>query len=129
VPPLLPRDADLDYKVKKSVERVSENLLISSNEPSLALYRLQEHVRRAAPPTVARRGHVRVLQGQLAGACYDLEYALGAVQEMSEAAPTLAAMQEALKEAVYYRQQLRYETQRRLPSQQVDNLWIHRPRH
>ncbi|KAA0184728.1 hypothetical protein HAZT_HAZT009101 [Hyalella azteca] len=58
------------------VERISENLHISANEPSLALYRLQEHVRRAAPPTVARRHHVTQLHSQLQGTCYDVEYAL-----------------------------------------------------
>ncbi|RXG68967.1 Pre-mRNA-splicing factor ATP-dependent RNA helicase DHX15, partial [Armadillidium vulgare] len=47
-----------------------------ANEPSLAVYRLQEHVRRALPPTVARRQHVLQLHSQLQGACYDVEYAL-----------------------------------------------------
>lgn len=57
-------------------ERVSENIHISANEPSLAVYRLQEHVRRALPPTVSRRQHVTSLHSQLQGACYDVEYAL-----------------------------------------------------
>ena len=57
------------------MSRTSENIVISANDPSLALYRLQEHVRRAAPPTVARRQRVAQFLPQLAGACYDLEYA------------------------------------------------------
>lgn len=60
-----------------ALERVSENIHISANEPSLAVYRLQEHVRRALPPTVSRRQHVTALHSQLQGACYDVEYALG----------------------------------------------------
>ena len=60
-----------------ALERVSENIHISANEPSLAVYRLQEHVRRALPPTVTRRTHVTALHSQLQGACYDVEYALG----------------------------------------------------
>ena len=60
-----------------AVERMSENIHISANEPSLAVYRLQEHVRRACPPMVSRRQHVLTLNTQLQGACYDVEYALG----------------------------------------------------
>ncbi|KAF2353485.1 BLOC-1-related complex subunit 8, partial [Trinorchestia longiramus] len=67
---------DLTVCLRTGVERISENLHISANEPSLALYRLQEHVRRAAPPTVARRHHVTQLHSQLQGTCYDVEYAL-----------------------------------------------------
>ena len=59
-----------------AIERISENIHISANEPSLAVYRLQEHVRRALPPTVTRRQHVTQLHSQLQGACYDVEYSL-----------------------------------------------------
>lgn len=49
---------------------------IVANEPSLALYRLQEHVRKALPPMVERRVEVTKLQHELQGRCYDVEYAL-----------------------------------------------------
>ena len=46
-------------QVKKTSERISENLHICANEPSLALYRLAEHVRKALPPTTESRVDVR----------------------------------------------------------------------
>ncbi|XP_042855436.1 BLOC-1-related complex subunit 8 homolog [Penaeus japonicus] len=113
VPPQPPNDPDLEVKVKKALERVSENIHISANEPSLAVYRLQEHVRRALPPTVSRRQHVTALHSQLQGACYDVEYALGAVRSMNDASEKFTSLQELLKSAIFHRQQLKYEQTRR----------------
>jgi BLOC-1 related complex subunit 8 len=59
-----------------AAERISENMHIVANEPSLALFRLQEHVRKALPPMVERRVEVTKLQHELQGRCYDVEYAL-----------------------------------------------------
>jgi hypothetical protein len=50
---------------------------IVANEPSLAFYRLQEHVRKALPPMVEKRVEVTKLHLELQGRCYDVEYAVG----------------------------------------------------
>lgn len=73
-------DPQLESKVKKATERISENIHIIANEPSLAFYRLQEHVRKALPPMVEKRVEVAKLHGDLQGRCYDVEYAVGAVK-------------------------------------------------
>lgn len=89
-------DADLEVKARKSkflplkyvshyyviknilaTERISENMHIVANEPSLAFYRLQEHVRKALNPMVDRRVDVNKLHQELQGRCYDIEYAVG----------------------------------------------------
>lgn len=49
---------------------------IVANEPSLAFYRLQEHVRKALNPMVERRVAVEKLHVELQGRCYDIEYAV-----------------------------------------------------
>lgn len=59
-----------------ATERISENMHIVANEPSLAFYRLQEHVRKALPPMVERRVEVTKLHNELQGRCYDVEYAV-----------------------------------------------------
>lgn len=87
-------DADLEVKARKSVyssshktilllfiafaatERISENMHIVANEPSLAFYRLQEHVRKALNPMVDRRVDIKKLHQELQGRCYDIEYAI-----------------------------------------------------
>jgi hypothetical protein len=102
----LPSDPELETKVKKGMklcqeyvylivrctshmcnrschvsliatERISENMHIVANEPSLAFYRLQEHVRKALPPMVEKRVEVTKLHHELQGRCYDVEYAVG----------------------------------------------------
>lgn len=59
-----------------AMERVSENMHVVANEPSLALYRLQEHVRKALPFMVEKRGEFGQLHEQLQGRCYDADYAI-----------------------------------------------------
>lgn len=93
------KDADLNFKVKKSkiytillwsffiykyifgtpslaTEKISENMHIVANEPSLAFYRIQEHVRKVLPLIVDRKAEVQQLQQDLQGHCYDMEYAV-----------------------------------------------------
>ena len=41
-------DSELENKVKKTSERICENLHIIANEPSLAFYRISEHVRKVS---------------------------------------------------------------------------------
>lgn len=47
---------------------------IVANEPSLAFYRLQEHVRKSLPPMVEKRVEVVQLNHDLQGCLYDVEY-------------------------------------------------------
>ncbi|CAB3364389.1 Hypothetical predicted protein [Cloeon dipterum] len=106
-------DHDLATKSKKATERISENMHIVANEPSLAFYRVQEHVRKALPPMVSKRVEVKKLNQELQGRCYDLEYALGAVKSMESAEPTFKNLQDLTKNAIYFKQQLKYEESRR----------------
>lgn len=97
---MITSDPDLNFKVKKSMlnhylryfifsnsnnhivlatEKISENMHIVANEPSLALYRIQEHVRKVLPMIVDRKAEVLQLQQELQGHCYDMEYAVGYV--------------------------------------------------
>ena len=49
---------------------------ICANEPSLAFFRLSEHVRKALPPTVESRQQVQTIQRQLGVAYEDADVAL-----------------------------------------------------
>lgn len=59
-----------------AMERVSENMHVVANEPSLALYRLQEHVRKSLPFMVEKRAEFVQLHEQLQGRTYDADYAV-----------------------------------------------------
>jgi len=106
-------DTELENKVKKTSERICENLHIVANEPSLAFYRIAEHVRKALPPTVESRTEVKRLNQQLQGAFYDAEYGLQTVKSMEGAVPHLTNIQELLKNAIFLQQQLKYEQTRK----------------
>lgn len=62
---------------KSATGILSENLHFVANEPSLAFYRLQEHVRKSVPPMIEKRVQVQKLHKDLQGHYYDVEYALG----------------------------------------------------
>nr|XP_023025751.1 BLOC-1-related complex subunit 8 homolog [Leptinotarsa decemlineata] len=109
-------DSDLETKVRKSTERISENMHIVANEPSLAFYRLQEHVRKALNPMVDRRVDVSKLHTELQGRCYDMEYAVGAIKAMAAAEESFKNIQDNLKNAIFLKQQLKYEESRRKKS-------------
>lgn len=96
-----------------ATERISENMHIVANEPSLAFYRLQEHVRKALPPMVEKRVEVLALARQLQGRCYDVEYAVSAVKTMQCADKSFENTLEFLKNAIHFKQQLKFEEQRR----------------
>lgn len=74
--PTLVVDPDLELKVRRACERISENVHICANEPSLAFFRLSEHVRKALPPTVESRHQVHTIQRQLGAAYEDADVAL-----------------------------------------------------
>ncbi|XP_049537837.1 BLOC-1-related complex subunit 8 homolog [Anopheles darlingi] len=107
------QDPELQAKVKKTTEKISENMHIVANEPSLAFYRIQEHVRKVIPLIVDRRAEVVQLQQDLQGKCYDMEYAIGAVKNIEAADGSLKNIQELLKNAIFLKQQLKYVESRR----------------
>lgn len=106
-------DPDLEVKVKKATERISENMHIVANEPSLAFYRLQEHIRKALNPIVDRRVEVDKLHTELQGRCYDLEYAVGTIKAMDKAVTSFENIESSLKNAIFFKQQLKYEESRK----------------
>jgi len=102
-------DSELETKVRRSSERICENLHIIANEPSLALYRISEHVRKALPPTVESRCEVKRLHAQLCGAHYDAEYGLANIQAMDAALPRFVGIGELLRQSILARQHFKHE--------------------
>jgi len=105
-------DQELSTKVRRACERISENVHICANEPSLAFYRLAEHVRKALPPTVESRVQVKRLHQQLLGVYYDAEYGLESVKNIEGASPHLRNIQDLLKNSIFLQQQIKYENAR-----------------
>jgi len=107
------KETEMEIKSRRAMERVSENMHVVANEPSLALYRLQEHVRKAMPFMIEKRGEFVHLQEQLQGRCYDIDYAVSAVNEITKAKDPFENCKESMKNAIFFKQQLRYRDSRK----------------
>ncbi|KAK7496929.1 hypothetical protein BaRGS_00011909 [Batillaria attramentaria] len=106
-------DPELDHKTHKVSEKFSENMNIIANEPSLAFFRIQEHVRKTLPQLVEQKHEVEDIQQQVQGACFDTEYAGNAVKMMQKSSVHFQNIQELLKNAMFMKQQIDYEDARR----------------
>lgn len=97
---------------------------IVANEPSLAFYRIQENVRKVVPVIIEKRSDVLKLKEELQGVCYDLEYSVDAVKSIDAAEEPLKNIQELLKNAIFLKQQLKYEeTRKKKDSTSKDSVY------
>ncbi|KAK3802244.1 hypothetical protein RRG08_004533 [Elysia crispata] len=108
-----PADAELEHKAKKVSDKFSENMNIIANEPSLAFFRIQEHVRKTLPHLVDQKHEMEEIQEKVQGACFDAEYATNAVKAMQSSAIHFQNIQDLLKNAMFMKQQISYEENRR----------------
>ncbi|XP_030384366.1 BLOC-1-related complex subunit 8 homolog isoform X1 [Scaptodrosophila lebanonensis] len=99
---------ELNFKTKKSSEKISENIHIFANDPSLAFFRIQEHVRKVLPAILEKRTEVLTLQNNLQGHCYDMEYGVQALKSIENSKQIFQNIQEITKTSIFLKQQLQY---------------------
>lgn len=104
---------ELEQRAHKVSDRLSENIHIIANEPSLAFYRIQEHVRKTTPHLVNKKVEVQSLHKKIQGSCFDTEYAINALHSMTKSGEHFTNIQDLLKNAVFMKQQIQYEQSRR----------------
>eukprot|EP00050_Salpingoeca_kvevrii_P016097 m.52521 g.52521 ORF g.52521 m.52521 type:complete len:244 (+) comp6699_c0_seq2:199-930(+) len=75
-------DKDTHNRVKRVTYGLNETLHHLANEPSLGIYRIQEHVSRSVPSLVDSKRELQSMNQRLEGAIHDTEYALETVQGM-----------------------------------------------
>ncbi|XP_064609706.1 BLOC-1-related complex subunit 8-like isoform X2 [Liolophura sinensis] len=106
-------DSELDHKARKVSDKISESLNIVANEPSLAFFRIQEHVRKSLPQLVEQKHAVQEIHQNVQGACFDTEYAANAVRSMTGSTTHFCNIQDLLKNAMFMKQQIEYEEGRK----------------
>ncbi|XP_041372814.1 uncharacterized protein LOC121386066 isoform X2 [Gigantopelta aegis] len=102
-------DPDLEHKTRRVADKFSENINAIANEPSLAFFRIQEHVRKTLPQLVEQKHEVQEIQQKVQGACFDTEYATNAVKTMHQSTVHFQNIQDLLKNAMFMKQQIGYE--------------------
>lgn len=118
------QDAELEHKTKKVTDKISESMNIIANEPSLAFFRVQEHVRKSLPQLVETKHEVQDIQQKVQGASFDTEYATNAVKHLQKSSIHFQNIQDLLKNAMFMKQQIDYQLDRSDPVVQAGPLSV-----
>ncbi|XP_032382324.1 BLOC-1-related complex subunit 8 isoform X1 [Etheostoma spectabile] len=87
-------------------DKFTESMYVLANEPSVALYRLQEHVRRSLPELVQHKTDMQSWEEQSQGAIYSVEYACSAVKSMTNSSLYFKNIDGLLCQAISMKEQI-----------------------
>lgn len=99
-------DQEMQLKVRRVTDKFTESMYVLANEPSVALYRLQEHVRRSLPELVQHKTDMQSWEEQSQGAIYTVEYACSAVKSMSNSSLYFKNIDGLLRQAITLKEQI-----------------------
>ncbi|KAG5441057.1 BLOC-1- complex subunit 8 [Clonorchis sinensis] len=93
---------------QKVCEDITQFYVTLANEPSLAYFRIQEHIRKITPSLLNERSKIVQVNSELQGCCFDVDYSISAVNSASRATPHLNRLNELLKSSLFTKLQLDY---------------------
>ncbi|XP_034737368.1 BLOC-1-related complex subunit 8 isoform X2 [Etheostoma cragini] len=96
----------LCFFVSIVTDKFTESMYVLANEPSVALYRLQEHVRRSLPELVQHKTDMQSWEEQSQGAIYSVEYACSAVKSMTNSSLYFKNIDGLLRQAISMKEQI-----------------------
>ncbi|XP_077633547.1 BLOC-1-related complex subunit 8 isoform X2 [Crocuta crocuta] len=96
-------EPEMQLKGKKVTDKFTESVYVLANEPSVALYRLQEHVRRSLPELAQHKADMQRWEEQSQGAIYTVEYACSAVKSLVDSSVYFRSVEGLLKQAISIR--------------------------
>ncbi|KAG5276164.1 hypothetical protein AALO_G00128580 [Alosa alosa] len=99
-------DQEMQLKVKRVTDKFTESMYVLANEPSVALYRLQEHVRRSLPELVQHKSDMQSWEEQSQGAIYTVEYACSAVKSMTNSSLYFKSIEGLLRQTISMKEQI-----------------------
>ena len=88
-----------EVKSKRCCDGINKTLHILANEPSLGLYRVQEHVRKTMPKLSNCVDRMETSDQQLHGLVYDTQFAIQTVKEIEKSEQTFENIEHLLKKA------------------------------
>ncbi|XP_068175427.1 BLOC-1-related complex subunit 8 isoform X1 [Antennarius striatus] len=99
-------DQEMQLKVRRVTDKFTESMYVLANEPSVALYRLQEHVRRSLPELVQHKTDMQSWEEQSQGSIYTVEYACSAVKSMTNSSVYFKNIDGLLRQAINMKEQI-----------------------
>ncbi|KAK6468184.1 BLOC-1-related complex subunit 8 isoform X1 [Huso huso] len=99
-------DQEMQLKVKRVTDKFTESMYVLANEPSVALYRLQEHVRRSLPQLAQHKTDMQSWEEQSQGAIYSVEYACSAVKSMTNSILYFKSIEALLRQTIHLKDQM-----------------------
>nr|XP_025845276.1 BLOC-1-related complex subunit 8 isoform X1 [Vulpes vulpes] len=98
-------------------DKFTESVYVLANEPSVALYRLQEHVRRSLPELAQHKADMQRWEEQSQGAIYTVEYACSAVKNLVDSSIYFRSVEGLLKQAISIRDHMNAAAQGHSPEE------------
>ncbi|XP_064237667.1 BLOC-1-related complex subunit 8 isoform X1 [Aotus nancymaae] len=98
-------------KLIRLTDKFTESVYVLANEPSVALYRLQEHVRRSLPELAQHKADMQRWEEQSQGAIYTVEYACSAVKNLVDSSVYFRSVEGLLKQAISIRDHMNASAQ------------------
>lgn len=74
---------------------------MACNEPTLACYRIQEHVHKTVPVLQNKLAEIAEHEGVLKGLFYDLEYSTATVKQVAETSDRFDKINQSIQNAFY----------------------------
>ncbi|XP_055396477.1 BLOC-1-related complex subunit 8 isoform X1 [Bubalus kerabau] len=108
-------EPEMQLKGKKVTDKFTESVYVLANEPSVALYRLQEHVRRSLPELAQHKADMQRWEEQSQGAIYTVEYACSAVKNLVDSSVYFRSVEGLLKQAISIRDHMNATAQGHSP--------------
>ena len=90
---------DVDVKSKRCCDGVNKTIHVIANEPSLGLYRIQQHVRKTIPKLSHCESLILNSHKGLSGAVYDSQASVAVVKEITDSMSKFENMEQLLKKA------------------------------
>ncbi|XP_012664908.1 BLOC-1-related complex subunit 8 [Otolemur garnettii] len=112
-------EPEMQLKGKKVTDKFTESVYVLANEPSVALYRLQEHVRRSLPELAQHKADMQRWEEQSQGAIYTVEYACSAVKNLVDSSVYFRSVEGLLKQAISIRDHMNATAQGHSPDESL----------